>query len=107
MRNELDLLLQARVLPTTATYTQRLRELQMALPPDQKRSQIHALNTLAEQLERARVLVASADTTGLVRRRFCASMLSAAEGLLDHTLEVIHEQEFVVQESDPQTSEPL
>jgi hypothetical protein len=79
----------------------------MALRPDQKRSQIRVLKSLEGQLEKVRALVASVDTTGLVRQKFCESMLREVEGLLAHTLEVVHEQAVAIQESDPQTSEPL
>jgi hypothetical protein len=107
MRSELDQLLQARHLPSFATYNQRLKELTMALPPDQRHNQIHVLNHLAAQLETAINLVASVDTTGLVRHAFAESMLREVVNLLDHTLEVVREQAAAIQESDPQTSGPL
>jgi hypothetical protein len=107
MRNELDPLLQAKLHPNSARYTQRLRELQMALPPNQRRNQIHVLTYLVVQLEMARSLVASVDTAGLVRHSFAASMLREAEGLLAHTLEVVREQAAAIRESGPQTSGTL
>jgi hypothetical protein len=53
---------------------------------------------LAEQLEKARVLVASVDTIDLVRQKFCESMLCEVEGLLAHILELVYEQVVAVQE---------
>jgi hypothetical protein len=96
-QNELDRQRLARLRPTSATYSQRLQELQRALRPDQKRSQTRVLSSLAAQLERAIALVATVDTTGLVRQKFCESMLREVEGLLAHTLEVVHEQAAAIQ----------
>jgi hypothetical protein len=79
----------------------------MELPQDRRRNQIHVLNHLAAQLETVISLVASVDTAGLVRRAFVESKLREVANLLDHTQEVVLEQAAAIQESGPQTSEPL
>jgi hypothetical protein len=106
-QSELDRQRLAKLLPRSATYTRRLRELQTGLRPDQMRNHIHALSHLAAQLETAIALVATFYTDELVQREFVESMLREVVNLLDHTLEVVREQAAAIRESDPQTSEPL
>jgi hypothetical protein len=106
-QSELDRQRLAKLLPTSATYTRRLQELQKVLQPDQKRNHIHALNHLEVQLETVIALVATFYTDELVQHEFVESMLREVANLLDHTLEVVREQVAAIQGSNPQTSGTL
>jgi hypothetical protein len=94
-------------LPTAATCTPRQRELPMDLPPCRRRSQIHVLRFLAEQLGEATNRTATFDTVWLAEWRTFESMLLEARARLDQQLERARGHLLAIQESSLQTSRPL
>jgi hypothetical protein len=93
--------------PIAATCTPRQQELPLDLPPCRRRSQIHALRFLAEQLGEATNRLATFDTIWLAEWRIFESMLREARVQLDLQLARALSHSAAIQESSPQTSRPL